>query len=164
MLKKSLSIGLLAFLVLSLCAFSMGAKESEVEATAIKLANDVMKGDYKLVSTTDLNKWVEAKKPMLIVDTMPFEDSFKKEHIPGAICFELPIPEMKEMDAALKEKFEKAIGADKNRTLVFYCGFTKCGRSHNGAMWAKKLGYTDVWRCPGGIKAWKEQGFKADKA
>lgn len=163
MLKKSLSLGMLLLLVLSLCAWSMGAKESEVEAAAIKLANDTMKGGYKLVSTTDLSKWAEAKKPMLIVDTMPYEDSFKKEHIPGAICFELPIPEMKDMDAALMEKFEKALGADKDRTLVFYCGFTKCGRSHNGAMWAKKLGYTDVWRCPGGIKAWKEQGFKAGK-
>ena len=47
--------------------------------------------------------------------------------------------------------------------IIVYCGFTKCGRSHNGALWAKKLGYTNVYRMPGGIKAWKQQGFDVEK-
>ena len=34
----------------------------------------------------------------------------------------------------------------------------KC-RSHNGAMWAVKLGYNNVYRMPGGIKGWKESGY-----
>ncbi|NTV43161.1 MAG: rhodanese-like domain-containing protein, partial [Syntrophobacteraceae bacterium] len=42
--------------------------------------------------------------------------------------------------------------------------FTKCGRSHNGAMWAKKLGYTNVYRYPGGIKAWMEADYPVEKA
>jgi thiosulfate/3-mercaptopyruvate sulfurtransferase len=46
---------------------------------------------------------------------------------------------------------------------VFYCGFVKCTRSHNGAMWAVKLGYTNVYRCPGGIKAWDEAGYPVAK-
>ncbi len=36
-------------------------------------------------------------------------------------------------------------------------------RSHNGAAWAKKLGYTNVYRHPRGIKAWLEAGYPVDK-
>jgi rhodanese-related sulfurtransferase len=38
---------------------------------------------------------------------------------------------------------------------VIYCGFVKCTRSHNGAAWAVRNGYTNVYRYPGGIFAWK---------
>ncbi|MBM4137012.1 MAG: rhodanese-like domain-containing protein, partial [Nitrospira sp.] len=44
-----------------------------------------------------------------------------------------------------------------------YCGFTKCTRSHNGAMWAVKLGYKNVYRYPGGIKGWVEADYPVDK-
>jgi rhodanese-related sulfurtransferase len=68
------------------------------------------------------------------------------------------------MGQAEKEAFTKLLGPDKDRVLVFYCGFTKCTRSHNGAMWAKKLGYNNAYRCPGGIKGWTEAGFPVEKA
>jgi rhodanese-related sulfurtransferase len=29
-------------------------------------------------------------------------------------------------------------------------------------MWAKKMGYTDVYRYPGGIFAWKGAGFESE--
>jgi rhodanese-related sulfurtransferase len=107
---------------------------------------------------------VDQKKEMLIVDTMPFEDSYKKQHIPGAVNFVLPIPEMTQMDEKTKAAFEKLLGPNKDRLIVFYCGFTKCTRSHNGAMWAIKLGYKNVYRQPGGIKGWDEAGYPVEKA
>nr|WP_278174850.1 rhodanese-like domain-containing protein [Edwardsiella ictaluri] len=58
----------------------------------------------------------------------------------------------------------RMLGADKDRMLVFYCGFVKCARSHNAAMWARTLGYRHVYRLPGGITAWKEAGYPVDKA
>jgi rhodanese-related sulfurtransferase len=48
---------------------------------------------------------------------------------------------------------------DKDKTFIIYCGFVKCTRSHNGAVWARKLGYKNVLRPPGGIFAWKGAGF-----
>jgi thiosulfate/3-mercaptopyruvate sulfurtransferase len=30
-------------------------------------------------------------------------------------------------------------------------------------MWAVKLGYKNVYRMPGGIKAWKESDYQLDK-
>jgi len=100
---------------------------------------------------------------MLIVDTMPYEDSYKKNHIPEALQLEFPIPELKSLDAKKKAEFLKLLGPDKNRMIVFYCGFTKCTRSHNGAMWAVKLGYKNVYRHPGGIKGWAEAEYPVGK-
>lgn len=77
--------------------------------------------------------------------------------------FEFPIPELREMSEKTKSAFLRFFGPAKNRTLVFYCGFTKCTRSHNGAVWAMKLGYKNVYRCPGGIKGWLQAGFPVEK-
>ncbi len=123
----------------------------------------MQRGGYRFLSTEELKSWIDPKKAMLVVDTMPFEDSYKKQHIPGAVNFELPVQEMTEMDAKTRAAFEKLLGPDKERTLVFYCGFTKCTRSHNGAMWAVKLGYNNVYRQPGGIKAWEQAGYPVEK-
>lgn len=59
--------------------------------------------------------------------------------------------------------FEKMLGTNKDRLIVIYCGFVKCTRSHNGAMWAVKLGYKNVYRYPGGIKASDEAGYPVEK-
>jgi rhodanese-related sulfurtransferase len=141
------------------CSAPGGSKELETEKVAVNFANQVVKGGYKIVSSEELKKWMDQKKYMLIVDTMPYEDSYKKQHIPGAVQFEFPKEEVTNLDDKTKAEFEKLLGPDKNRLIVIYCGFTKCGRSHNGAMWAVKMGYENVYRYPGGIKAWMEAGY-----
>lgn len=136
-----------------------GVKELETEKSAVTFSREVERGGYGVVSTQELKKWMDEKKPMLIVDTMPYEASYKKNHIPGAKQFEFPIPEMTSLNDKMKAELIKLLGPDKNRLIVFYCGFTKCTRSHNGAMWAEKLGYRNVYRQPGGIKAWREADY-----
>ena len=143
--------------------FAWGKKELETEAVSVTLVREVQRGGYGIVATDELKKWFDEGKEVLVIDTMPYEDSYKKNHIPGAVQFLFPIPEMTEMDDKTREDFLKLLGPDKDRILIFYCGFTKCTRSHNGAMWAVKLGYENVYRCPGGIKGWTEQDFKVDK-
>ena len=140
------------------CGGSKGGELAK-EKLSVKVARETVRGGYKLVTTAQLKKWIDAKKPMLIIDTMPYEASYKKRHIPGAKQFLFPIPEMKAMDDKARAKYQKLLGSDKNRVIVVYCGFTKCGRSHNGAMWAVKLGYKNVYRQPGGIFAWAEAGY-----
>ncbi len=141
-----------------------GGNELETEKTAVHFAKEVMKGGYNIVSTEELKGWLDQKKAMLIVDTMPYEDSYKKQHVPGAVQFEFPKEEVTSLDVKTKAAFEKLLGPDKSRLIIFYCGFTKCGRSHNGAMWAVKLGYKNVYRYPGGIKAWAEADYPVEKA
>ena len=134
--------------------------ETAKEKEAVKLARDTQKGGYGLVSTEELQKWIAEKKPLVLVDTMPYEDSFKKEHVPDAVNFVFPIPDMaawdaKETGGKTEADYAALLGPDKDKTIVVYCGFVKCTRSHNGAVWAKKLGYKNVVRYPGGIFAWK---------
>ena len=145
-------------------AFSLGDDKFKEEVTkeqeAVKLLREVQQGGYGIVTTSELKAMIDSGKEMLIIDTMPLKDSYQKNHIPGAKQFLFPIPEMKEWDSKetdgkSKEDYEKLLGPDKNKTIVVYCGFVKCSRSHNGAVWAKKLGYTNVYRHPGGIFAWK---------
>lgn len=165
MFSRSKFIFSMAAAILILCVYSLafalewGTRELETEKLAVQFATQVQKGGYSIVTTEELKAWIDKKEPMLIVDTMPFEDSYKKNHIPNAVQIEFPVEEMTQLDDAKRASLEQLLGPDKTRKIVFYCGFTKCGRSHNGAAWAVKLGYTNVWRYPGGIKAWLEADY-----
>ena len=139
-------------------------KELDNEKIAVKFAKEVLRGGYNIVDTEELKKWVDSKKDMLIVDTMPLADSYNKNHIPAAVQILFEIPELEKIDDAKKAELIKLLGDNKERTVVFYCGFTKCTRSHNGAMWAVKLGYKNIYRYPGGIMGWKEAGYPVEKA
>jgi thiosulfate/3-mercaptopyruvate sulfurtransferase len=143
-------------------------EEVETEQVAVKLVREVQKGGYQVITAEELNQWIDAGKDMLIIDTMPYEASFKKIHVPGAKQFLFPVPEMttwdtKETDGMTQEDFKTLLGSDTNKVIVIYCGFVKCGRSHNGAAWAVKLGYTNVYRFPGGIFAWKGADYDTER-
>ena len=172
MTKGVLSLIGLSFLITGLTTTAWCDKFSQevaTEASGVKLAREVQRGGYDVVTTEELKQWIDAGKDMVIVDTMPYKDSYKKQHIPGAVQFLFPIPEMKtwdlkETDGKTQEDFAKLLGNDKNKTIVIYCGFVKCARSHNGAAWAVKLGYKNVFRQPGGIFAWKGAKYPVEKA
>lgn len=153
-------------------AFAFGdskfEKEVKTEASAVKLLREVQRGGYDVISTEELHMAIEAGEDLLIIDTMPYEDSYKKNHIPGAKQFLFPIPDMAEWDTEETEgksiaDYESLLGEDKNKKIIVYCGFVKCTRSHNGAMWASKLGYKNVYRHPGGIFAWKGAKFDVEE-
>ncbi|MFZ2447980.1 MAG: rhodanese-like domain-containing protein [Syntrophobacteraceae bacterium] len=145
-------------------ALDWGKSELDNEKLAVNFYNEVKRGGYKIVTVEQLKEMLDKGGQVLMVDTMPFADSYQKQHIPGAVNFVFPIEEVTQLDPKQTAEFEKLLGPDKNKPLVFYCGFTKCTRSHNGAMWALKLGYKDVYRCPGGIKGWNDAGYTMEKA
>ena len=144
-------------------------KELEKETGAVKLVREVQRGGYDLVTTEELKNWIDTGKDMVVVDTMPYEASYKKNHVPGAKQFLFPIPDMNTWDAnetagKTEEDFIRLLGSDKEKTVVIYCGFVKCTRSHNGAAWAVKLGYKNVYRYSGGVFAWKGAKYPLEKA
>ena len=170
--KDLLKIGIVGLIVMGLSVPALAKDkfefEQEKDAEAVKLVRDTKAGGYEVINAEELKKLIDSKKDILIVDTMPYEDSYKKEHIPGAKQFLFPIPIMANWDAKetggkSMEDFAAFLGPDKDRTLVFYCGFVKCTRSHNGAMFAKQLGYKNVYRFPGGIFAWKGADYNVEK-
>ena len=48
---------------------------------------------------------------------------------------------------------------DKSKTIVVYCGFVKCQRSHQAAKYLKSKGFKNVYRYAGGITAWDDAGY-----
>lgn len=152
-------------------AFALGGskfeQELEKEQGAVKFVREVMKGGYDVITTAELDALMKSGEEIVLIDTMPFEESYKKEHVPGAKQFLFPIPDMatwdsKETAGKSEADYKTMLGADVNKKIVIYCGFVKCTRSHNGAMWAKKMGYAQVLRYSGGIFAWKGAGYKVD--
>jgi len=144
-------------------------REMEKEAGAVKLVREVQRGDYDVITAAELKEWIDSGKTMVIVDTMPFEASYAKQHVPSAVQFLFPIPDMEnwdtsETDGKRMEDYAALLGPDKDMPIVVYCGFVKCTRSHNGAVWARKLGYKNVYRFSGGIYAWLGAGFPVEKA
>ena len=175
MFKNMLKLITVIFLVAGLAAPAMAfldnkfKKELEIESGAVKLVREVQRGGYDVVTTEELKKWIDFGKDMVIVDTMPYEDSYKKQHVPGAVQFLFPIPEMKlwdikETGGKTQDDFVKLLGSDKDKPIVVYCGFVKCTRSHNGAAWAVKEGYKNVYRYSGGIFAWIGANYPVEKA
>lgn len=174
MSKWMLKLTMIGMVVLGLACPAMALldnkfeKEVEKEADAVKLVRDVQRGGYGLVTTEELKKWIDNGKEMAIVDTMPYEESYKKMHVPAALQFLFPIPDMDTWDTQAtagktQDDFMQLLGSDKDKTIVIYCGFVKCTRSHNGAAWAVKLGYKNVYRYAGGVFAWKGAKYPLEK-
>ena len=138
--------------------------ETARESEAVKLTRDTQSGGYQLLTAAELKKMLDEAKPMVLVDTMPYDASYTKEHLPGAKHFLFPVARMsswdtKETGGKTEADFAALLGSDKDKPVVFYCGFVKCTRSDNGAAWARKLDYTQVYRFPGGLFAWKGADF-----
>src|SRR5690606_30055805 len=109
-------------------------QEVETEQVSVGLARQTDEGDYELITTEELSKLLDAKESMVLIDAMPHDESYVKEHIPGAVCFEFPIETMKDWDSKktagkTPDDYEAVLGEDKDKLVVVYCGFVKCGRS-----------------------------------
>ena len=161
------------FLLLAVTSLGCGKnkfqQEVETESASVKLARETVDGDYSLITTHELKKLLDDKTDMLLIDAMPLESSYQKQHIAGAKNF-LFAKEANETESWRPDDsagnsqadFEQLLGEDKDRLIIAYCGFVKCARSHNAAAWAVKLGYTNVKRYAGGIYAWKGAGFATE--
>ena len=134
--------------------------EIAIEQTAMRFKDAVDEGQYKLINTEDFKKKVDAKEDMIVIDTMP-ASSWEKNRVPGALNAELPV-KMEDVTPEQREAFLKALGEDKNKEIIIYCGFVKCERSHVGAIIAHEEGFTNVVRHPGGIGAWLEAGYDVE--
>lgn len=170
--KSMLQFVIVGILALGLASLSMAKDrfemEVEKEAEAVALVRDVRRGGYDVVTTGELKAWFDAGRDMVVIDAMPYEESYRKQHVPEAVQFLFPIPDMTEWDVKetggrTEEDFLQLLGDDKEKWIVVYCGFVKCTRSHNGAAWAVRLGYKNVYRYPGGIFAWKGAGYPTEK-
>lgn len=166
MKKKHITLViLLMFMTTGALAGNSLLKETDIEAVALKVTKETLEAGYKLLSVAELKQMIDAKENFVLIDAHPTEE-YNLAYIADARHFGFQSHHSGnwEKDVAMlnnptQEDYRTALGADKNKKIVIYCGFTKCGRSHNAAFWAKKLGYTNVYRMPGGISAWIDAGY-----
>jgi len=169
-MKRMLNSVLIAAVAFAMtgCAASQGTSPSHgtspkglevpIEKAAVKFAADTRQSAYKVVTTEELKKWVDEKKMMTIISALPAEEDVSFGKLPGAINSMIPKTE-KELTPADTERMLKAAGSDKGQTIVVYCGFVACRRSHIGATILAENGFTDVYRYPAGITGWGEMGY-----
>lgn len=149
------------------CGTNKFEQEVTIEASSVKFAREAVSGQYPILSTAEVKKLLDDGTKCLLVDAMPAASSFDKAHIPGAVNFEFPKEPMdawteENMPGRTKEAYQKLLGEDLDRLIVMYCGFVKCARSHNAAVFARELGYTNVQRYAGGIYAWRGAGLATE--
>ena len=132
--------------------------ELPIEKAAVKFAADVREGGYRIVTTDDLKKWLDERKNMVVLSTLPAEEDRSFGILPGARNAVMPKSE-KDLTPEERKHLLNAAGSDKEKTVVVYCGFVACRRSHVGAKLLVDNGYTNVYRYPAGIAGWGEAGF-----
>lgn len=166
-MKRTLTAAAFACLTLATSAYALTSIDTEasIENIAIKLANETVQGGYKLITMEEVKNMIDANEDFILVDAHP-QWEFEMGYIDGARHFGFKSNRVgkweEDVDMAgspSQDDYRKVLGPDLNKKIVIYCGFTKCGRSHNASMWAKALGYTNVFRAPGGITSWKDHGY-----
>jgi rhodanese-related sulfurtransferase len=96
------------------------------------------------LSVDEVQKLVDSNGALVVDNNSP--ERFQKGHVPGAINARY--------DAVTEEK----LGADKDRTLIFYCANERCHACHKAANAAIALGYKKVFIMPAGIMGWEAAG------
>ena len=141
---------------------SVKGKEIPIESAAVKFVSDVKDCGYKIVDTAGLKKWLDEGKKIIIISTLPVSDDKALGKLPSAL--NAPIPKTEpELTPADKDNLLKVAGSDKEKTIVIYCGFLGCRRSHIGAKILVDGGFKDVYRYPAGIIGWKEMSYPVEK-
>jgi len=136
--------------------------EIPIERAAIRFAADVKEGGYKIVGTEELKKWIDARKRMMIISTLPAAADKELGMLPSAINATMPRSE-KSLTQIQIDNLLKAAGLDKDRTLVVYCAYVSSRRSHIGAKILIENGFANVYRYPAGIAGWMEMGYQLEK-
>lgn len=165
--KWRLVVLALAAMAMLGCGTNKFEQEVAIEASSVKFAREAVSGQYAILSTSELQQLRDDGVDLLLVDAMPAASSYELAHIPGAVNFEFPkepIDDWTEesMPGRTQEAYQELLGDDLERVIVVYCGFVKCARSHNAAVFAQELGYTNVKRYAGGIYAWRGAGLAVE--
>lgn len=125
-------------------------KKLSAVIVAMALAVSAFAGEYKEISIKEVRGLVDAKNAVII--DVNGTDSFKKGRIPGALNYEV-----------VKSGLASVLPADKNATVVAYCGGPKCRAYEAAAKAASDLGYKNVRHLVAGISGWKEAGMPIEK-
>jgi len=114
------------------------------------IAASAFAAEFADVSIKDVKALTESKKAVLI--DVNGTESYEKGRVPGALNYEV-----------VKDKLASVLPADKDTTIIAYCGSPKCKAYKTAAEAAEKLGYKNVKHMSAGIQGWKSAGEKLEK-
>jgi len=118
-------------------------------------AEEAQRDGYRLVDTAGLLAMLGAGEPPLIIDVRA-DYEYEAGHVAGAVNLEFDLADRGDPGAAKRAAFAALAGEDTSRPMVLYCRNFRCVRSGIAARWAVRMGYTSVYRYPGGLFEWKE--------
>lgn len=128
------------------------ATSASVSAATPAAATSTQEHGYKTVNAEELKSWIDSGKAMQIIDARPkkYEDG---DVITGAKF--LPF----NADA---KAIAKALPS-KDALIVVYCASVQCPASGLLGDQLVKMGYTNVYKYPGGINEWMEKKLPTQK-
>jgi len=139
------------FIALSLAALAFAPLTYSPAVLGQTSAVQPKEGWYKNLANFDLvrqNVDIPLKKGVMLIDSRPAARQYDPGHITGAVN----IPDSQ------FDKLVDKLPADKATLLIFYCGGLECMLSHNSAVKAEKLGYTNIQVYAEGMPDWKAKG------
>ncbi|MDF1824653.1 MAG: rhodanese-like domain-containing protein [Verrucomicrobiales bacterium] len=119
--------------------------------TCAIFASVAFAGEYPDISITELEQAIEEGEVILL--DVNGSSSYAKGHIPGAVDFRSD-----ELDLAA------ALGDNKDKLVVAYCGGPSCAAYKAGATAAEKAGFTNIKHLSAGISGWLQAGKPTEKA
>ena len=100
----------------------------------------------------ELRRKIDRRDDFKLVDARN-SDSFREEHIKGAIS--LPLSEVEERDEKLLRKSDE---------IIVYCSSFACPASANEVKKLKQMGFKNVRHYAGGIEDWKNAGYPTESS
>jgi len=131
----------------------------DLEQVVLDIVKYQREGNYKLITSKELNTLMKEETEVLIVDTMS-KDLYDKRHLKGALHMEGTFEENEIMSEERQRELRGLLGDDLTRRVVFYSSRINCRRSHVMAKWAVKMGYRDISKLVGGTLSWKDMGYE----
>ena len=103
------------------------------------------------ISREQLRQMLDDNRKLVLIETLP-EESFRKEHLPGAV--NVPVD-----DPKFEKKVHDAI-PEKDSDVVVYCADKACPASPKAAHKLEQLGFTSVFDYENGKADWKDAGLE----
>ena len=103
------------------------------------------------IDRATLAEWIRRGAAFDLVDTLP-RAPYERHHLPGALHI---VSDDIETEAPRRLP-------DRRRTVVVYCGSTRCQRSAKAAARLDRLGYSDVREYVEGRQDWEAAGLALD--
>ena len=113
-----------------------------------------------IIDSHALNKMIENKEDMVIIDVNDKEDVDERGMVEGALNISLGTLYYK-ADENVPENFKDQRIQDRNKKVVVTCGLGLCAAI--GGKLLKDMGFNDVSLLEGGVTKWQEDGYKLKK-